>query len=452
MTLSLLAPLALAAATVDGEAALRHAAALAALGPHPWGSPRAQVAALYVQAQLRGAGLDEVRLEPFETEGIRGTNVVGVLRGRGAGFAILAAHHDTAPAAPGAYDGGGGVGVLIEAARAIARAGRPPRTLMFVSFDGEESWATGGTTVAGSRAFVRGLGGEARHLAGVLVIEMCGWSGGTPVFHPIAYDDPMRPGRSVITPAWLLAALQDGARGAGAAVPVGDPWLSWVYQPAVRTFRTRLYGDDLAFLQAGLPATFVSDSSFTAFYPWYHQAADTPDRLDARALERMGRAVVAMAGALARVERGRAEPVWYSAFGRTVGGGILLLLAALAAAPGLAMARRDGALHLGARLVAVALFAVLLWRHPVPALWVFTLPLLVTAHARGRWSLLALLPLLALAGLGVAAWARDMVQGLWLQSWELALAAAGLGLLWAGRGGGGRAGPKKRAPRPGPRR
>ena len=71
----------LLAASIDGEAALRHASALAALGPHPWGSPRNQAAAAYVAAQLREAGLDEVELQAFERHGIRGTNVVATLPG-----------------------------------------------------------------------------------------------------------------------------------------------------------------------------------------------------------------------------------------------------------------------------------------------------------------------------------------------------------------------------------
>ena len=66
----------LLAASIDGEAALRHASALAALGPHPWGSPRNQAAAAYVAAQLRAAGLDEVGSQDFERHGVRGANVV----------------------------------------------------------------------------------------------------------------------------------------------------------------------------------------------------------------------------------------------------------------------------------------------------------------------------------------------------------------------------------------
>ena len=149
---------ALLAASIDGEAALRHASALAALGPHPWGSPRNHAAAEYVAAQLRDAGLTEVRLQEFESQGIRGTNVIGVVRAPDPELVVVGAHHDTAPDAPGAYDDGGGVGVLIEAARAWAREPSRTRTLVFASFDGEEAWSTGKTTTAGSRPTSRTWG------------------------------------------------------------------------------------------------------------------------------------------------------------------------------------------------------------------------------------------------------------------------------------------------------
>src|SRR3954467_4026512 len=120
-----------ASVTVDGGAALRHASALASLGPHPWGSPRGRAAAAYVSAQLRAAGLSDVRTEEFEVKGVRGSNVLGVLGGRGPGLLVVGAHHDTAPDAPGAYDDGGGVGVMIEVARALVHAGPPARTIVF---------------------------------------------------------------------------------------------------------------------------------------------------------------------------------------------------------------------------------------------------------------------------------------------------------------------------------
>jgi hypothetical protein len=420
----------LLAASIDGEAALRHASALAALGPHPWGSPRNHAAAEYVAAQLRDAGLTEVRLQEFESQGIRGTNVIGVLRAPDPELVVVGAHHDTAPEAPGAYDDGGGVGVLIEAARAWAREPSRTRTFVFASFDGEEAWSTGKTTTAGSRAYIKELGTEARRVVAALVIEMCGWKGGRPVFHPLAYPDPRRPGGSVITPAWLLRASHEGAAAAGAPLGLGDPLIPWLYQPLVRTFRAQLYGDDLSFLQAGLPAVFVSDSSFAAYYPWYHEAGDTADKIEAPALARMGASVMGVLRALDRVQAGPAvEPHWFLAFGRVVGLSTLLAIGLVSLLPGLRLGLSNGGAALFARVLQAALFGLLLWRHPVPALWVFLLPNLLLPLGARKWATaVALLPFLALVGVGAVAWSRGFAHGVWLEPWEIAVLLLGLAL------------------------
>jgi aminopeptidase YwaD len=436
----LLAPLLLAAA-FDGEAALRHASLLAALGPHPWGSPRNAAAAPYVANQLRAVGLSEVRLQEFESHGIHGTNVLGVLRVPGPEFVLVGAHHDTAPDAPGAYDDGGGVGVMIEVARVLSQERSRPRTIVFASFDGEEAWSTGKTTTAGSRAYVASLGSEARNLVGAFVIEMCGFKGGTPVLQTIAYADPLRPGASVVAPAWLVRVAQQGAREAGAPLGVGDPIVPWLYQPGVRTFRANLYGDDLSFLQAGMPAVFVSDSSLAAFYPWYHQASDTADKLDADALTRMGRSVLGAVQAIAHTPRGPAsDPDWFAAFGSVLGKTPLIVLAIASIVPGLIAARLARGLVFPARVVHAAIFGLLFWLHPVPALWSFLLPNLLP-----RWSVgsarrigatvLALLPLLSLLGLGGVAWRRGFIAGSFVRPWEAAVALLALALLLVGRPG-----------------
>jgi hypothetical protein len=420
----------LLAASIDGEAALGHASALAALGPHPWGSPRSEAAAQYVGAALRDAGLTEVDLQGFERHGIPGTNVIATLRGPVDEIVVVGAHHDTAPEAPGAYDDGGGVGLLIELARVMAREPTRTRTLVFVSFDGEEAWATGRGRTAGSRAWIERLGPDARRIVGVVVIEMSGWRGGTPVLHPIAYADPRRAGRSVVAPGWLVDTVLAGAREGGSPLGVGDPWLSWLYQPAVRTFRAGLYGDDLSFLQAGLPAVFVSDSSFTAFYPHYHQPSDTADKLDATALEQMGNAVLGSLRTLDAAPRGPAgDERWFAALGHVVGPSALAALAAASALPGLRTGLAGGGPVLVARLLQVTLFALLFWRHPIPALWVFLLPNLVLPLGRARWATtLAVAPFLALLALGTVAWARGMVSGVWLAPWEIAVAILALAL------------------------
>jgi hypothetical protein len=422
-----------AAGAFDGNAALRHAAALGALGPHPWGSPRGRAAAAYVASQFRAAGLTDVRLQEFESHGIRGTNVVGVLPGEGTEMVVAGAHHDSAaPDAAGAYDDGGGVGVLIESARALARRPRPARTVVFASWDGEEAESHRvGAFAAGSRDHVRSLGAGARRVVAVFDIEMCGWKSGRPVFHPIPYADPLRPGSFVVTPAWLMRAAL-GARRAPGAAGVGDPYLSWLYQAAVRTFRVSLYGDDVSFLQSGVPAVFVSDSSFSGFYPFYHQAEDTADKIDAGSLARMGTLALAVIDALVKVPRGPvSQPTWFAAFGYVVGALPLVALGALSLVPGLVVARNGRAFP--PRLAHAALFGLLLWRNPVPALWVFLAANLVTARPRRPWTApLSLLPLALLLVLGAAAWRRGFVTGLWLAPWEVGAAVAGMALLFVG--------------------
>ncbi len=444
----LAALLAAASPTVDGGAALRHAAALSSLGPHPWGSTRGRAAAAYVAAQLRGQGIADVRLQEFEAAGIHGTNVLGVLPGPGRAFVLLGAHHDSAPEAPGAYDDGGGVGVVLEVARVIAARRERPVTFVFASFDGEEAWSTGKATTSGSRAYVKSLGVDARDLVAAFVVEMSGWRGGTPVLHPIPYADPLRGDAAVVAPAWVVSASLSGARRAGEPFGVGDPWISWLYQPAVRTFRGRLYGDDLSFLQAGLPAVFASDSSFTAFYPWYHQATDTADRLDPAALARMGRATLGAVDGLAAARRGGPEPSWLAVLGHVVPGAMVVFVGALALVARLARAAAAPARARALRLAQAVLIAVLLWRHPVPALWVFLLPLALTAITRAGWARVAgLLPAVALGGLGAAAASRGMIRGTWLAWWEIATAVLALALFFVPLSAGSAAVPRPRGRR-----
>lgn len=427
--MTLLLPV-LLAASIDGHAALEHASALASLGPHVWGSPRNEAAAQYVAERMREAGLNEVELQRFERHGVPGANVIATLRGPGEEFLVVAAHHDSAPGSPGAYDDGGGVGILIELARVLAAEPSLTRTLVFASFDGEEAESQGKGSTAGSRAYLERLGPRTRSLLAVLAIEMSGWGRGTPLVHPIAYADPRRPGETVIAPAWLVAAALAGSRQAGSPLRVGDPFLPWLYQPAVRTFRVRLYGDDLSALQAGRAGLMLSDSSLSFFYPDYHAPSDVAARLDAAALERMGRAVLGAVRELDRVPLAPpAEAHWFAAFGRVLGEPWLLGLGAAAMLPALAAGLTAGGLALVLRLVQVALFAVLLWRDPVPALWLLLLPNGLLPLWRRRVTLLvSLSPALALVALGGFAWWRGAVSGVWLAPWEVAVAGLALGL------------------------
>jgi Peptidase family M28 len=255
----------------------------------------------------------------------------------------------------------------------------------------------------------------------------------------------------VIAPAWLVRAALGGARDLGTPFVVGDPWLSWLYQPGVRMFRVRLYADDLSFLQAGHAALFTSDSSFATFYPDYHKPSDTADKLDAAALGRVGQAVLGTVRALERTPRGAAsEPHWFAAFGRVFSWSWLVALGAVSLLPGFGRALLAGGLAPGVRSVQALLVAVLLWRDPVPALFVLLVPLLLLPLVRTWWTaLVALAPTLALLALGVSAWWRGAVNGVWLAPWEIVVLFLALALAFLGLGGraGARVSRKAKAPR-----
>lgn len=435
------------AASINGEAARQHAARLAALGPHPMGSPRGRAAALYVEAELSAAGVPNVRLHEFAAEGVSGVNVVGTLPGPSRESIVLAAHHDTVPNSAGAYDDGGGVGVLLEAARALAASGSRSRTIVFASFDGEEAVPPRRAGATGSRAWLRSLGAEARNVTAAVALEMCGWSGGAAVFQPIPYADPLRRGRYVVTPGWLMQAALDGSGRPGPRFGVGDPLLSWLYQPAVRTFRVGLHGDDAAFLQAGHPATFTTDSSFTRFYPHYHAAGDTADRLDAASLARIGNGVVSIVRTLSAARRvAAADQHWFAAFGHVFGAAFLYAVGGLSLFAGLRGLRDLSGIHRVCRVIQIAAVVYLLWRNPVPTLWVFALPLLTLGLARSRLLLaLSLLPAAALGVLGLTAWKRGFVQGFWFDPWELGLLVLAVALFFVPA-----AGSRRRARKGGP--
>ena len=383
--------------------------------------------------------------------------MVAVLPGRSAERVIVGAHHDTVPEAPGAYDDGGGVGVLIETARVLARAALAAAhdRLRVVRRRGGLGRA-GETRRGRSAGLRRGAGAGARDVVAAFVVEMCGWKGGTPVLHPIAYVDPLQPGSYVVSPAWVVAAALRGARPGGRAVPRGRLRWSWLYQPgrapsawtSVRRRPGVPAGGRAGRVRLGLVVRAPSIRGTTS-------PDDTADKLDALGARTHGprrggggrgaRRGPARSGAgpavVRRLRRRWCPPPWLYAIGA------VSLLPRLVRA---AMAR-----GMPAGLAAqAALFGFVLWRHPVVAVWVFLLPNLFGGLGGWRWSVVALAPLFLLAARAVFAWGGGAAHGLWLAPWDLVAAAAALALLWlsaarAGRTprgsrGRGRAG----APRP----
>jgi len=431
--------LALGALTLDGAAAREHASKLAALGPHPFGSPRGRFAAEYVAAQFRAAGLQEIRLSEVEAGEAKGTNVIGVLRGPGSDFLLLAAHHDTAQESPGAYGSGGGVGILVEAARSLARAGDRPRTLVFASFDGREPFL-GGKGSLGARAYLQSLGKESRELVGVLVLYRAGRPGLSTVVEAVAYPDPLRAGQVLVAPEGLARAAAEGAALHRVPLSVGDPLWPWLYQASVRAFRVRDAGDDRPFLEAGLPALRLSARRFLARDPHDLTETDTAEHVDAEALAETGRVLLGTQAVLQNAARAPSDPDWFLALGRVIGRSGLWLLGGLSLLPGLLTAWRGPRPSFTLRLVHGLLFAALLYRHPVPTVFAFALWNVLTAFGPRLLGLvLGALPAFAVLAVGTLAWARGLVSGVHPTVWELVLAALAAALaLASGRRRGGR--------------
>ena len=321
------------------------------------------------------------------------------------------------------------MGVLIELARVLAADRSRSRTVVFASFDGEEAWSTEKGTTAGSRAFLERLGPRARSLVGAFVVEMCGWPGGTPVLHPIAYDDPATP-----APRWSRPAGSCGPRSPARA-PEARPSASATRScrgstsPRCARSGSRLYGDDLV-VPAGRPSgalrlrlVLLRLLSRTITGRPTRRTGSTPARSSAWGARRW-----ASCARWTASPRGAAEePHWFAAFGRVVDWPWLLGLGVLSLLPGLRAGYRAGVLPFAVRLLQAVGFGLLLWCHPVPALWVFLAPQLLLPFTRRWWAAaLALVPLAALAALGIAAWWRGSVSGLWLAPWQLAVAAVAL--------------------------
>ena len=117
------------------------------MGPRPSGSEADAGLTRDLARKLRRAGMDGVRIQRPER------NVIGTIPGRGEGYVVIGAHHDTKPGIPGfvgANDGASGVAVLLELARSLPNP-MPGPSLAFALFDGEESRGNRDFSVDGAR-------------------------------------------------------------------------------------------------------------------------------------------------------------------------------------------------------------------------------------------------------------------------------------------------------------
>lgn len=271
---------------------LRIVRELTDIGPRVFGTKASIEAAGQIRNRFISMGIHRVTLEPIGNQ--KAFNVVAVVPGFiQSKQIIIGAHHDSVPGSPGAYDDAGGTAVLLNVASHFRKM-PPPYTLIFCSFDGEES------SFEGSITFAKSLSAEDKQKTMfMLCLEMMGWKPGAPNIQTLKYDLYGRreriegfKGYGLLTPAPLTKLVLDSADTANVPFSHGDPYLSLLYQVGIRISKVRFYGDDISFQFSGIPAVMFTDSSFSEFYPQYHQPGDKPENLNEKRLADMTRLIL----------------------------------------------------------------------------------------------------------------------------------------------------------------
>jgi hypothetical protein len=405
------------------------AAGLSRLGPRPDGEKTQERAVRFLLDALRRAGLHEIRAVPVAARPSV-VNLEGVLPGATDREIILSGHYDTVKQSPGAGDDASGCGLAIATAAELART--PLRhTIRVVLFDGEE------TGLHGSRGWVEALPPAARdRILADVNLEMVGWAGSTgPTVHaiPISLKEGAARGERITTPGWLVDAALDSGRAAGWPLHLADPRFPLAMQLLLRGTRVGFGADSGSFLERGIPAVTLSDSSFFVLDPAYHKPIDTVDRLDAGRLEAWTRVAVAtvrrLDGLYGRERRPAPEDEYLVLAGRVwprrALAGIGLGLAALL----LVRHRVRRQWHFPVLLAAASTVAPTL---AVPLLAPAALLAFIPPAGRWRralWTFLGLLPLLLYHLLLTGAWSAGLSawRSGYLESWAgLALVLAAL--------------------------
>ena len=211
----------------------------------------------------------ETRLEWQAVQGAGSlTNVLGMIQGSSEEMAVVGAHRDhfgrqAGLLFAGADDNASGTAVLLEVARAIVQSGlKPKRSILFISFSGEE----------------QGLLGSKLYVARP-IIPLTSTKAMINVDHAGAGNGRLTVG--------ITGFEKDVAAQAGQAAGLADKLDLFGFFPG---------GDHVPFKEAGVPTvTVVSGGA----HPHFHQPTDTADTVNPNILQTTARYVLALTWQLA---------------------------------------------------------------------------------------------------------------------------------------------------------
>ncbi len=196
------------------------------------------------------------------------TNVLGMIPGTGPDWIIIGAHRDHfgKPAGllfPGADDNASGTAVILEVARALIKSRfQPKRSILFVSFSGEER------DLLGSRLYTSHPIVPLTATKAMINIDHAGVGNGHLTIGVTGFD------KSVASEAGTVAELSDKLNIYG-------------FFPG---------GDHVPFTEAGVPTVTVVSGGI---HPHFHQPTDTADTIDPEILKTVARYVLTLAWQLA---------------------------------------------------------------------------------------------------------------------------------------------------------
>lgn len=201
---------------------------------------------------------------------------------------VVGAHYDSVAGSPGADDNASGVAAVLELARML-KTDLPGHPIILAFFPNEEP-PYFQTKDMGSLRFAKGFHQGIDRFHGMMSIETIGY-----------YSDQTG---SQKYPAGIGSLYPNTGNFIGF---VGDEKSRAMVRSAVGEFRLKTHfpaegaslpgfvegvgwSDHWAFWQVGVPAIMVTDTA-PFRYPYYHQAGDTPDKLD---YDRMARVVLGL--------------------------------------------------------------------------------------------------------------------------------------------------------------
>ncbi len=253
-------------------------------------------AADFIEARLKAAGY-EVKRQHYDVDGTDCCNLEAEIAGstRPGEIVVVGAHYDSVVGSPGANDNASGVAALLALARR-SPGRRADRTLRYVAFVNEEP-PYFQTDAMGSRVYARRCRERAEQITAMLSLETIGYYDDQPGSQK--YPPPM----DLLYPSTgdfigfvgntesgdLVRQIVDVFRRSepfpsqGGAVPEAIPGVG--------------FSDQWSFWQEGYSAAMVTDTALFR-YPHYHEADDTPDKIDfdrlARVVRGLGRVVDAL--------------------------------------------------------------------------------------------------------------------------------------------------------------